>query len=702
MLDLNSYATSAEECFGSLSKSCVLKCLSNYIDENGKIESKAKTKETILFQGSQEEYSPSPIAKDVTMTCPQCQRGGLPLVILDMDDIRPSKFVERIIRRHQIRCPTTVENSCQWIGSTRDIEKHLASCDFMRVRPCPCHRFGCTFKGATHVMMVHLMSCQYYVDESTTPLAAAAVRTDHGHPSLSSSAAPAPPPPPPPPPPPLPPCLPTLVSSTMTTLSPMPRPPCPARTPLQRTRAPLSPPPSSPPFDFTPAQRPRHTPWNERIPQHGPLTASQEEEEEDSFDYPEMDPEVLDEEMERFESEGLGGNGGGDVSQMMEGLDVNDGFEAHSRTRYYEDLPKFPPDTPIASQKATESQPSPIQDSVMIRRAVSKGQSLPGHGHEKSKFYSEAPMPVQETTLAQQSTPRGWCYPAPGQDASLPPEPAPKGWSRPSQNTSIQLTNTRGLVMPSQDELMSQAPMPSSSSQPTAWQEHPASPTSTATPEEDVTTMLDPRREVELAPEPEPEPEPEPQAECEPEREPEPEPSRRRRLIASESGDEAENSSSQGSGKKIALGGGRRGSTGASSAMAAPPMSNRLLSHDFQVTQQWVRTPSPQHHHSQRTSPRQTDTASPGPIHPTLQPESSHENETMAKSFLPLLVHTPRYTKSRRRKPLRMRSRTTSGLILTPIVYERTTDGAQGEGMVTPDVTSPENSLNDILSVSSA
>ncbi|KAF9307519.1 hypothetical protein BG003_000655 [Podila horticola] len=60
------------------------------------------------------------------MICPQCEQEQQPLELLDIAAFRPAKFIERVVNDHKIRCPTTIERSCQWTGYTDDIQNHLA------------------------------------------------------------------------------------------------------------------------------------------------------------------------------------------------------------------------------------------------------------------------------------------------------------------------------------------------------------------------------------------------------------------------------------------------------------------------------------------------------------------------------------------------------------------------------------------------
>ncbi|KAG0255232.1 hypothetical protein BG011_005270 [Mortierella polycephala] len=65
-------------------------------------------------------------------------------------------------------------------------------------------------------------------------------------------------------------------------------------------------------------------------------------------------------------------------------------------------------------------------------------------------------------------------------------------------------------------------------------------------------------------------------------------------------------------------------------------------------------------------------------------------------AYLPLLAYEPRYLKSRRKKSLR--DRIQSGSYVSPIVRPRLGQGARTNDPMTPDITSPENSLTTQVS----
>ncbi|KFH68373.1 hypothetical protein MVEG_05191 [Podila verticillata NRRL 6337] len=554
----------------------------NYIDEKGIIQSKNKTREPHhqdhdLFPS----YSSSPITKIITMTCPKCEKEQQPLELLDIATFRSSKFVERIVNDHKIRCPTTAEKSCQWIGTTDDIENHLAECRFRIQHLCPHRPYGCLVTGTIYDIAAHLPMCQFCnksrsITSATTSISGKSVgKRDHGK-SVPRD-----------------PLMPSISNTPMLPLG-TPSPLRAAPRHLQRAYNPLSPPQSSPVMDFIPAQ-------SLGLQQEQDLKQGLEEQD-GSFIFPEMDARALEDELDRYEEEQRDGY----FSQMMEGLEVNDNMNAQ--------------DEPVAN--------------------------------------TEYPLP-EELSESQQPT-------------LTPP------WHR--------------------QQLESEVPN----------MQFPESQQSTSS-----SVLLHPNGNSDKA-----------------------RPSRRRRNIISESDDEE--STSQGTGKKMAIGMAQANSDRPSptyeadmddnsSDMMSPPLSQEFQERRGVRTQlpplmdDKVRAPPV--HHRQRSpmpnnEPNELPTQSPRTaVAPSKEdipalfssfaaqfcsiaqkaPVCSGIIET--RSYLPLLVYTPRYTKSRRRKLHRDRART--GTFLTPIVQSIYANTQIEEGL-TPDITSPENSIvMDLASFSS-
>ncbi|KAG0347161.1 hypothetical protein BG004_008317 [Podila humilis] len=109
-------------------------CLKNYIDEQGRVQSKKKPKESTDNQHEYNvakaylpEYSSSPLTKIITVPCPQCQSEQRPPEELDIASFRPAKLVE---------------------------------CHFSVQYPCPHHKHGCTYEGVIEDIAQHLRACR--------------------------------------------------------------------------------------------------------------------------------------------------------------------------------------------------------------------------------------------------------------------------------------------------------------------------------------------------------------------------------------------------------------------------------------------------------------------------------------------------------------------------------------------------------------
>ncbi|KAF9186815.1 hypothetical protein BGZ51_001736 [Haplosporangium sp. Z 767] len=76
--------------------------------------------------------------------------------------------------------------------------------------------------------------------------------------------------------------------------------------------------------------------------------------------------------------------------------------------------------------------------------------------------------------------------------------------------------------------------------------------------------------------------------------------------------------------------------------------------------------------------------------------QSSSFYTAAPSAYLPLLAYEPRYLKSRRKKSLR--DRIQSGSYVSPIVHPRPGQGTRTNDPMTPDITSPENSLTTQVS----
>ncbi|KAG0013464.1 hypothetical protein BGZ81_001005 [Podila clonocystis] len=259
------------------------------------------------------------------MTCPQCEQEQQPLELLDIATFRPAKFLERVVNDHKIRCPTTIERSCQWIGYTDDIRNHLAECRFT-AHTCPRRSYGCMFTGNTSDIDEHLPLCNEprSITSDTTSISdkGDGKGTDRDHSPLPSSHVLVPPP----------------GSSS---------PPRVVPRHLHRAYNPLSPPQSSPVMEFIP-RRGLHQEEDPRQDLEGL---------DESFSFPEMDAQAFEDELDRYDEE----QQDGDFSQMMEDLDVNDDMDAQeeplvtSERQNQEELPESQPTlTPLWRRQQLE------------------------------------------------------------------------------------------------------------------------------------------------------------------------------------------------------------------------------------------------------------------------------------------------------------------------------------------------------------
>ncbi|KAF9185981.1 hypothetical protein BGZ50_002688 [Haplosporangium sp. Z 11] len=98
---------------------------------------------------------------DIVVECPECKQLRSQSEWVHVSSFRPAKFVERMLLAQNIRCPTTMAKSCQWVGSMKDMQQHLSVCGFAVEYICPHQQLGCTFRGTAIDMADHVPSCLF-------------------------------------------------------------------------------------------------------------------------------------------------------------------------------------------------------------------------------------------------------------------------------------------------------------------------------------------------------------------------------------------------------------------------------------------------------------------------------------------------------------------------------------------------------------
>ncbi|KAI1319511.1 hypothetical protein EDD11_003781 [Mortierella claussenii] len=126
--------------------------------------------------------------ESTVVECPECKRIQEPSGPLRVNSFRPAKFVERIIKDQRMRCLTTTARSCQWIGTMADMDQHLRVCGFAIEMLCPHHVFGCRFIASLLDVKAHIRYCPFSPpdgSEATTSAAPTAANSPRQRPHVA-------------------------------------------------------------------------------------------------------------------------------------------------------------------------------------------------------------------------------------------------------------------------------------------------------------------------------------------------------------------------------------------------------------------------------------------------------------------------------------------------------------------------------------
>ncbi|KAF9912024.1 hypothetical protein BX616_010433 [Lobosporangium transversale] len=115
--------------------------------------------------------SPSSLNDTISVECPECRRtaqDSASRIKLCISSFRPAKYLARMIDAQRLRCPTTMMRSCQWIGAMKDMHTHLDVCGFAIETLCPHRQYGCRYRASALDIVAHLPSCPFAPQGSST------------------------------------------------------------------------------------------------------------------------------------------------------------------------------------------------------------------------------------------------------------------------------------------------------------------------------------------------------------------------------------------------------------------------------------------------------------------------------------------------------------------------------------------------------